>query len=124
VLDEPDPARQMRLVAHNGRLVKSRIADLMEVIRSAAPVDPDIDALWQRIRTDFRDLLRGVVEGLDRRRALRAGLDVERAADLLWALNDPALWQALVRERGWAPEEYEDWLTGALGAELLGRPPA
>jgi hypothetical protein len=78
----------------------------------------------QRVRTDFPDLLRGVLEDLGRRRELRAGLDVERAADLLWALNDPALWQALVRERGWAPEEYEDWLTGALGAELLGRPPA
>jgi AcrR family transcriptional regulator len=124
VLDEPDPARQMRLVARNGRLVKLRIAGLMEVIHGAAPVDPDIDVLWRRIRTDFHALLRTIAEGLDARGALRAGLGVERAADVLWALNDPALWQALVRERAWTPDEYEDWLAGALCAELLSGGPA
>ena len=34
-------------------MVKLRIAALLEVIRSAAPTDPDIGALWKRIQTDF-----------------------------------------------------------------------
>src|SRR6059036_3430611 len=50
VIEEPDPARQLRLTARNSRAVKERAAALMGVIRSAATVDPDIDALWTRIQ--------------------------------------------------------------------------
>src|SRR5215210_7325373 len=39
VVEEPDPERQLRLNAHNSRVVKLRIAPVLEVIRSAAPVD-------------------------------------------------------------------------------------
>src|SRR5919204_5510890 len=53
VVEEPDPGRQVELTAHNSRLVKERAANLMRVIRSAAPADPDIDALWRRIQSDF-----------------------------------------------------------------------
>jgi hypothetical protein len=42
VLDEPDPERQLRLNAHNSRLVKVRAGAMLEVIRSAAPGDADI----------------------------------------------------------------------------------
>src|SRR3954462_4202180 len=45
VIEEPDPERQLRLLAHNSRAVKLRIAVLVDVVRSAAPSDPDIDAL-------------------------------------------------------------------------------
>src|SRR3954451_11387703 len=43
VLDEPDPEQQLRLNARNSRLGKLRIAALAEVIRAAAPGDPEID---------------------------------------------------------------------------------
>src|SRR6266536_157975 len=36
VLEEPDPERQLRLTARNSRVVKTRAAALMGVIRSAA----------------------------------------------------------------------------------------
>src|SRR6266511_6119830 len=52
VVEEPDPERQLRMTARNSRLVKRRIAAVLEVIRSAAPVDPDIEALWSRIQTE------------------------------------------------------------------------
>src|SRR6266511_491691 len=44
VVEEPDPERQLRLNARNARAVKARVAALLEVIRSAAPVDEDIAA--------------------------------------------------------------------------------
>src|SRR3954465_7689168 len=50
VLDEPDPERQRRPTARNSREVKLRIAAVLETIRTAAPVDPDIGALWARIQ--------------------------------------------------------------------------
>ncbi len=41
LVEEPDPERQLRLNAHNSRVVKQRAGSLMGVIRSAATLDPD-----------------------------------------------------------------------------------
>ncbi len=122
VLAEPDPERQLRLTAHNSRIVKQRAAALMAVIHSAAPADPDIDALWSRIQSDFYGILRSIVESLHSRQALRPGLDVARASDLMWMLNHPDLWQLLVVQRGWTPEEHEQWFADTVCAQLLARP--
>ena len=119
VLEEPDPERQLRLNARNSRVVKIRVAALIEVIRSAASVDPDIEALWNRIGTDFYDIQRAIVESLDEKQALRPGLDAEPATDILWTLNHPNLWQLLVGERGWTPEHYEQWCGDIACRQLL-----
>src|SRR5687768_17223487 len=94
VVDEPDPRRTLRLNARNACAVKRRIGGVLKVIRSAAPVDADAHALWQLIQTDFYDNQRVVVESLGG--ALRPGLDVGRATDILWTLNHPDVWLLLV----------------------------
>jgi AcrR family transcriptional regulator len=119
VLAEPDPRRQLRLVAQNSRAVKVRAAALMKVIRDAAPTEPDIEALWSRIQTDFHEIQRPIVAALDERDALRPELDVARATDLLWTLNHPDLWHLLVGERGWTAEQYEQWFADAVCSQLL-----
>ena len=119
VLEEPDPERQLRLNARNSKAVKLRIGPLIEVIRNAASVDPDIEGLWSRIQTDFYANQRAIVERLHKRKALRRGLDVTRAADILWTLNHPNLWQLLVVERGWTPDRFEKWFADTACAQLL-----
>src|SRR5918994_266656 len=49
----------------------------------AAPTDPDIGALWSRIQADFYDNQRAIVKTLDAKDALRSGLGVARATDIL-----------------------------------------
>jgi AcrR family transcriptional regulator len=119
VVAEPDPERKLRLGAHNARLVKERAAAIMDVIRQGAPADPDIDTLWDRIQTDFYDNQRVIVESLHKVKALRPGLDVTGATDILWTLNHPDLWQLLVVQRGWAPERYEKWFADTVTDQLL-----
>lgn len=119
VLDEPDPRIQLRLNAQNSREVKQRAGATMEVIRAAAPGDAEIGALWQRIETEFHANQRQVIESLQRKHALRKGLGVAAAADILWALNHPGVYRSLVGDRGWTPERYERWLTDVLGSQLL-----
>jgi AcrR family transcriptional regulator len=119
VVDEPDPERQLRLNARNARVVKERAAALMRVIRDAAPADPDIAALWDRIQSDFYDNQRSIVKAMDSKKALGRGLDVTRAADILWTLNHPDTWQLLVRERGWTPEQWEQWFGDTAASQLL-----
>lgn len=120
VLDEPDPERQVRLVARNSRAVKLRAGALMKVIRGAASDDPDIAELWTRIQAEFREIQRPIIESLRRKKALRRGLDVERAGDILWTLSHPDVWHLLVGERCWTPEQYEQWCGDVTCAELLG----
>jgi AcrR family transcriptional regulator len=119
VLDEPDPKRQLQLNARNGRRAKARLGALMEVIRSAARVDPDVGELWGNIQAQFLDNQRAIVESLHAKKALPRGLKVDRAADILWSLNHPALYQLLVNERGWTPEQHEQWVASSTAAQLL-----
>ncbi len=119
VFEEPDPARQLRLNARNSREVKLRIGAVIEVIRAAAPTDPDIEALWNRIQTEFHANQRVIVEGLGEKNALRPDLDVDRATDILWTINHPDLWQLLTGRRGWTPEQYEQWCGDVACSQLL-----
>jgi AcrR family transcriptional regulator len=119
VMAEPDAEQQLRLVARYSRAAKQRIAPLFNVIRDAAPVDPDIAALWKRIQTEFHANQRTIVDSLHKKGVLKAGLDVDRGADILWMLNNPDVWQLLVGERGWTPEQHEQWLFETARAQLL-----
>jgi AcrR family transcriptional regulator len=119
VLDEPDPEQALRLNARNSRRVKERAAPLTAVIRAAAAQDAEIADLWRRIQRDFYENQRAVVQALAARTALR--YDVDRATDILWTLNHPDVWNLLVAERGWTPEDYERWFGDAACAELLSR---
>jgi len=122
VLDEPDPVRKLQFNARNARTVKERAGALMAVIRSAAPTEPDIDALWERIQTDFHDNQRAIVERLHDAEALCPELDVARAADILWTLNHPDVWHLLVGRRGWSPAQWEAWFAATSCAQLLRSP--
>ena len=120
VLEEPDPERQLRLNARNSRVGTERLGVVGQVIRAAAPSDPEIAALWERIQTNYRENQRTIVASIAERGALRSGLDVERATDVLWALNNPDVWHLLVGLRGWTPEQYEQWCADTAVAQLLG----
>ena len=119
VLEEPDPERQVRLMAGSSRTVKERAGQMLGVIRSAAPVDPDIAELWGRIQAEFYDNQRAIVESLEQKKALRPGLDVTGATDILWTLNHPDVWLLLAGERDWTPEQWERWFRDTICAQLL-----
>ena len=46
--------------------------------------------------------------------ALRAGLDETSAADTLWGLTSPELFQLFVVRQRWPPERYGRWLRDTL----------
>jgi AcrR family transcriptional regulator len=119
VLNETDPERRLRLNAHNSTLGKQRISGILEVIRSAAPADTEIAALWERIQREYHTNQRAVIEPLGEQKQLRKGLDVDRASDILWTINHPNTWQLLVVERGWSPDAYEEWSGDLACSQLL-----
>ncbi len=120
VLEEASPRRRLALVAQNARAIRERTAAVAEVVRQAAPADEQIAALWERFQRELYEVgMRGVVETLERDGAL--AVDRTRATDLMWTLVHPDLYQLLVRQRGWSPERYEQWLAETLRQQLLRR---
>jgi AcrR family transcriptional regulator len=119
VLAEEDPERRLRLNAHNSAAGKRRISAILEVIRTAAPVDADVGVLWERIQRDYHANQRAIVERLHERGQLNPELDVKHATDILWTINHPTTWQLLVVDRGWTPELYERWTGDLACAQLL-----
>jgi AcrR family transcriptional regulator len=118
VLAEPDPERTLGLNARNSRRFKERSTALLRVLRDAAPLDPEIAALWERVQREYHANQRAVVESLGTG-ALRRGLGVERAADILWILNHPNTWIQLSVLRAWTPAEYERWVGDTSCQQLL-----
>jgi AcrR family transcriptional regulator len=119
VLEEPDPERQLRLNARNSRRVKERLALLTEVLAGAASADPDAASLHERMQKEFYENQRTVLESIDAKGALAEDLGLDRATDLLWTLNHPASYLLLTRDRGWTPDEYEQWLADVTVDQLL-----
>jgi len=122
MLEEADPRRQLRLHAANVRRIQESSADIAEIVRGAATADPEIAAvLKQRHRQRFEDT-QLVAQSLGRKRALAPGVTVAKAGDLVWALSGAEVYRMLVVERGWSPDEYEEWLAAALADSLLPHP--
>jgi AcrR family transcriptional regulator len=118
VLNEPDSERTLRLNARNSRRFKERSTKLLQVIRDAAPLEPAIAELWERIQVEYYSNQLAVVRSLGPG-ALRPGLGERRAADIIWSLNHPNTWIQLSVLRGWTPAQYERWVGDTSCQQLL-----
>jgi AcrR family transcriptional regulator len=119
VYAEPEPARQLELVARNSLSVMQRTADVAETIRAAAAADPEIGEMWRKMQSDLHDHDERVARALRDQGALHRRLTLPEAADVLWTLTHPSVYRLLVVERGWTPERYRGWLADTLRQQLL-----
>lgn len=116
---EPDPRLFLAGYAAIVTGVARRVSPIYEAIRGAAHADPEAAAVWAEVGAERRIGGGNVVAGVAGRDALRAEVDPERAADVVYALVDPGLYHLLVRERGWPHETFTTWLAATLQRELL-----
>lgn len=118
--EEPDPRRRLRMLARQGRSILERRSAVDEVVRGAASADPEIAALRdlgkaQRFAGQ-REFLRIVVGSA----SLREGMDLETAADILYAVGSPETYRLLVVDRGWSGARFEHWYGETLERLLFG----
>ena len=89
-------------------------------MRGAASADPGIAALRDRGKDERfvgqRELLRIVAGHTD----LRESIDLDGAADILYALGSPEIYRLLVVDRGWSGDRFESWYGATLESLLLG----
>ncbi|HUZ01175.1 MAG TPA: TetR family transcriptional regulator [Thermomicrobiaceae bacterium] len=117
---EPDPARKLERYAAAVRRVQERLAPLFLVLREAAPADPELAALWREISQRRARNMRLLAAELAATGALRPGVSIEEAADVIWSMNASEFFVLLVQERGWEPERFERWLAETWRRLLLG----
>jgi AcrR family transcriptional regulator len=116
---EADAARKLRIYAAALRSIQPRLAPLIRVLQGAAPLDPELNALWQGISERRAKNMRLLANDLAVTGRLRTGLSVARAADIIWSMNSPEFYLLLVEQRGWSPKEFERWLANAWIRLLL-----
>jgi TetR/AcrR family transcriptional regulator, regulator of autoinduction and epiphytic fitness len=121
VFEESDPRRQLFLAARVVRSIQERDADIIELLWQAGGGDPDLFAVWHQSHQQQLNRMGELVGAIAEKGALKPGLTIESAIDILWTLGSPEVYRLLVRERGWTPQRYEDWL-GETATTLLCTP--
>lgn len=118
VFAEPDPRRQLHLAARVMRSIHEYDADIEDLLWQAGGGDPDLAAVWRQSHQQQLTRQGELMGMIAQNGALKPGLTTEMATDILWFLGSPESYRLLVRERGWTPQHYEDWL-GATATALL-----
>jgi AcrR family transcriptional regulator len=101
-----------------------RTTSVVEVIRQAAAVDPQVAELEDRRAAQRLHNYEGVGAGLEARAALAPGLTREDAAAIVWTVGHPEVYRMLVRKQGWPLDRYHAWVERCLRLTLLTSEPA
>lgn len=116
---EQNPARIIDLFAHTVRLLEQRVAPLFEVLSAGAQTDADLQTFAHELSERRVGHMRAFATDLAAAGGLRDGISVELAGDVIWAMNSPQFYLLYVRDRGWTPEFFEQWLADAWKRLLL-----
>lgn len=109
----------VQLGAAMGAPLLLRLYPLYRAFEQAAGTDTQVAELWQQYQERRRHDVSRVVMAVEQASGLRAGLDTERATDIVWALIGWHPVALLVEERGWTSEEIQQWIEDLLTVILL-----
>lgn len=101
------------------RRVQERLAPLAVVLRDAAAAEPELAALAREIAERRAANMRLYAADLAATGELRAGLDTDEVADVVWSTASSEHYTLLVGGRGWTPERFEAWLASAWSRLFL-----
>ena len=117
--DERDIHRRLRILAGNGSAILERRVALDQVVRGAAAAEPDIAELCARGKAERLAGQRALLEIVVGDGRLAKGLDLDSAADILYAIGSPETFELLVVDRGWSASRFERWYGETLERLLL-----
>ena len=120
VRDEPDAGRALGTWLANSRVIYGRVAPMLSIVRDAAGAGPEAAEQWRVNQEQRYTAHRSLAEILAAKRdGLRPDMTVERAADVIFTLASPEVYLLLTIERGWNPEQWQDWVTAAIAQAVL-----
>ena len=121
VLDAPTGRACLAHYSALGRVLGERLFPLIGMlVAQAAAGDADLAAFVATVEGERATGTRTVAAHVAQRFGLREGLDVDSAADVLWAMTAPDLADRLVVRRGWGWDRFERWLGATMADALVG----
>lgn len=117
---QTDPRALLISYGRIGGLLIQRLGPLLSLIVAGAAAG-DRDLVQHLQTTDAERLIgaAGVATRLAELDALRPGMTVERARDIIWTMNSIPVWDLLTTGRGWSVQEYGEWIGSAMADLLL-----
>jgi AcrR family transcriptional regulator len=119
LIADPDPRNQLSGFAGIACEIMARTEPIYRILVSAAGSDPDAAALLANLNMGRHQGQGQIAQLLAQQGALWPGLRERDAADIIHALMSPEVYRLLVCDRGWDPEQYEQWLKDILISQLL-----
>ena len=118
---EQRPRERLLYAPRIARRVYESESSVLDLLRGVGAVAPALARQGEALEHQRYEMQQPLIEGLAEAKELLAGIDVRRARDILWSLTSRDLYRLLVRERGWTPQQYEDWLAKTLVETLVGK---
>lgn len=98
---------------------QSRSSGLVLSALEGAGSDPELASLAAAMIAQRVTMAAWAAARLSALRALPADVGEDEAADTVFALMEPALFDRLTRQRGWTPARYQDWIARSLRLLLV-----
>ena len=111
---ETDPVRLIGLSAHVARAIYESESAELGLVRGSSAFSPALRKLeqeFERIRLEMQEerVKRLFAEGRQ-----KDGLSFEDARRILWMYTSRDVYRMLVKESGWPPDRYQEWLSRTL----------
>jgi AcrR family transcriptional regulator len=117
IAEEPDQLSLLERCVRDWAAMSERARPVSEILRAAAGADPDVAVVRDEMeehRHGYARLIAGLLA--DRGPLL---VDVDQAADIIWAVASPDVARMLCDERGWDNDDLVPRLVSMLAAALL-----
>jgi AcrR family transcriptional regulator len=116
---EADP----RVIVRNWGALAAEVSPLVSpillLVRAAAATDPALATMLEGVDQQRLARMRHNARMLAKRGFLRDGVTVEKAADLMWTLTSPEVFELLVVRRGWTPSQLGELMASTMAAALV-----
>lgn len=116
---ERNQKRQIQLFAKRIRMIMSDAAPVVEVMRTAAKTEAEIDSLLKKYLDGRFQGMGFFIDCLLANGPLRNQLSKLSAIETVWTLTSAEIYSLLIMDREWSEEEYEGWLSETLTRLLL-----
>jgi AcrR family transcriptional regulator len=120
LMDQPDPREVLSGLVALLVAIGTRVAPLYVALEVAGSMDPAARDLVEESQRRRLDDAHKVVRRLRDLDALTTHITYQEAVDVVWLAMDPAIFDRLVRVRGWTDSRFEEWLVDTLCRQLLG----
>ena len=116
---EASGKERIKLCAKIARNIYDAERAQMEIFRGASVLSPEFKELEKEREARRYERQKPGIEAMVQEKILAPGIDQNKARDIVWAFTGRDLYRLLVIERGWSPDEYEQWLAQTLTKILV-----